>query len=565
MQKNICETVYYADIYLRLSDDDGDKQESNSIRNQRDFITEFLKSMPEIRIHAERKDDGFSGVDFFRPGIQEVLKDVRSGIVNCVVVKDLSRLGRNYIETGKVLQEFAEHSIRFIAINDGYDTANLQGQASSILLPIKNLMNDSYSRDISVKIRSHLEVKKRKGEFVGAFAAYGYLKSPDNKNKLIVDEYAAAVVQDIFRWKLDGMSQQGIADRLDADGVLCPSEYKRSLGMKYIAGFKRNAQSNWSAVAVGRILKNPLYIGTMVQGKTGRPNYKIKKLVEKPQEEWICVENSHEPIISKLDFETVNKLLQTDTRIATQKKTVYPFAGLLFCADCKQNMVRKTVPANGKKYFYYICSTNRANPHMCMSHRINEKRLMDAVQNGIRSHLEAILSIEKTLAFIATLPAEDIAVKKIDRQLDKLKADYEQAMHFKMSAYESYVEHILSEAEFKQYQKVYTEKCEMIAAAITRRQEELDAISKAGSAKSEWIEHFKSFRNVDVMERKSLVKIVEQIYVHEGNRIEIIFKHHNEYRAAVAYIEQHIRENTAQMEIEQCMKEHTVPAKEEAV
>ncbi len=190
---------------------------------------------------------------------------------------------------------------------------------------------------------------------------------------------------------------------------------------------------------------------------------------------------------------------------------------------------------------------------------------MDAVQNGIRSHLEAILSIEKTLAFIATLPAEDIAVKKIDRQLDKLKADYEQAMHFKMSAYESYVEHILSEAEFKQYQKVYTEKCEMIAAAITRRQEELDAISKAGSAKSEWIEHFKSFRNVDVMERKSLVKIVEQIYVHEGNRIEIIFKHHNEYRAAVAYIEQHIRENTAQMEIEQCMKEHTVPAKEEAV
>ena len=173
--KNLtAQAVYTADIYLRLSDDDGDKPESNSIKNQREFITEFLKSMPEIRIHAERKDDGFSGVDFFRPGIQEVLQDVRSGAVNCVVVKDLSRLGRNYIETGKVLQEFADHGVRFIAINDGYDTANAQGQASTILLPIKNLMNDSYSRDI-------------------------------------------------FRWKPEGMSQQGIADRLNADGVLSPS------------------------------------------------------------------------------------------------------------------------------------------------------------------------------------------------------------------------------------------------------------------------------------------------------------------------------------------------------
>ena len=312
MKNLTAQAVYNADIYLRLSDDDGDKPESNSIKNQREFITEFLKSMPEIRIHAERKDDGFSGVDFFRPGIQEVLQDVRSGAVNCVVVKDLSRLGRNYIETGKVLQEFADHGVRFIAINDGYDTANAQGQASTILLPIKNLMNDSYSRDISVKIRSHLEVKKRKGQFVGAFAAYGYLKSPDDKNQLVVDDYAAEVVRDIFRWKLEGMSQQGIADRLNADGVLSPSEYKRSLGMKYISGFKSNPQAKWSAVAVGRILKNPLYIGVMVQGKTGRPNYKIKKLMEKPEDEWISVSGAHEPIISEVDFRTVSGLLCRD-------------------------------------------------------------------------------------------------------------------------------------------------------------------------------------------------------------------------------------------------------------
>ena len=533
LQKNL---IYNASSYSRLSDDDGDKPESNSITNQKEFIREYLKSMPEIRLCSERVDDGFSGVDFFRPDFQRMMTDIRVGTINCVVVKDLSRLGRNYIETGKYLNEFAERGIRFIAINDGYDSANPQGQANTILIPIKNLINDSYSRDISVKVRSHLEVKKRKGEFVGAFAAYGYLKSPDNRNQLIVDEYAAAVVQDIFRWKLEGMSQQGIADRLNESGVLSPSEYKRSLGLKYTSGFQLNPQALWSAVAVERILKNPVYLGVMVQGKRGRPNYKIKTSVEKPENAWIRVENTHEPIVSEDDFRTVNGLLQTDTRIATDEKTVYLFSGLLFCADCHENMVRKTVSAKGKKYFYYTCSTNRADRNGCTTHNISESLLIDTVTDCIRAHIDSILNIEKALDFIATLPAQKEEAKKVDRQIEKLKAEHEQAMLFKVKAYEKYIEGILPESTFKEYQAVYTKKCEEIETAMKSRKQELDAIVNADTKTNDWINYFKAFQSVDKLERKILVKLINKIYVHERNRIEIIFKYQNEYMAVVESI-----------------------------
>ncbi len=541
--------VYNAATYSRLSDDDADKggkRESDSIVNQKEYIREYLKSIPEIRICSERADDGFSGVDFFRPDFQRMLEDIHSGAVNCVVVKDLSRLGRNYIDTGKYLQEFARLGVRFIAINDGYDTANLQGQASTILLPIKNLMNDSYSRDISVKIRSHLEVKKRRGEFVGAFAGYGYRKDETDKNRLVIDDYAAEVVRDIFKRKLEGMSQQGISDYLNDNGVLSPAEYKRSLGMKYHTGFKCNPHAKWTAVAVGRILRNPLYIGSTVQGKTGRPNYKIKTLTPKPQEDWIIVPNTHEGIVTEEEFQTVNGIMRRDMRIPSSETTVYPLSGLIFCAGCQQNMVRKTVPAKGKKYLYYTCSTNRADKTACTTHNISEPQLMAAIEAAIHTHIESVINIEKTIEFIAALPEQTTDAQKVDQQIEKLKSDHEQYMTYKMKTYESFVSGMISKTDFQNYQKIYTDKCEEIERAVAKRQEELEAILNAGNPHNDWIEHFKAFRfKENLLDRTCLIRLIDRILVHEGGRIEIIFKYHNEYRAALAYIEQKIKdENT---------------------
>lgn len=226
MEKN---HIFQAAVYSRLSREDGDvsdasKAESNSISNQKELIRNFLKDKQDIQVVSERTDDGFSGVNFERPAFQLMLEDIRQGKVNCVIVKDLSRFGRNYIESGRYLEKiFPMLGVRFISVNDNYDSLAGKSQTDEIVLPFKNLINDAYCRDISVKIRSHLDIKRRKGEFIGSFTVYGYQKDERNHNRIVADDYASKVVQDIYAWKIGGMSQQGIADKLNRQGVLSPA------------------------------------------------------------------------------------------------------------------------------------------------------------------------------------------------------------------------------------------------------------------------------------------------------------------------------------------------------
>ena len=216
---------YLTAQYLRLSQEDGDKEESNSIRNQRDLISDFAAQHNDIRIVDEYVDDGYSGANFERPAFQKMIEDIKKQKINCIIVKDLSRLGRNYIETGKYLEKiFPRLGVRFVSITDNYDSANEPGDLDQIIVPFKNLINDAYCRDISLKVRSQFEVKRKNGKYVGSFAMYGYCKDPVDKNHLIVDEYAAEIVQLIFNMKLDGYSPQHIADKLNEMHVLTPLE-----------------------------------------------------------------------------------------------------------------------------------------------------------------------------------------------------------------------------------------------------------------------------------------------------------------------------------------------------
>ena len=256
MKETLSNKVYRAGLYLRLSKEDIDKEAnakdtSDSIVHQRDLVLDFIKNRDDIEAVDEFIDDGFSGVDFQRPAFLRLIREIEAGNIDCVICKDLSRFGRNYIEAGRYLEQmFPDKNIRFIAINDGYDSV-ARHQSDDLIIPFRNVINDAYCRDISVKIRSQLQIKRQKGEFISPFATFGYRKAEDDRHRLEVDEFAANIVREIFTWKLDGLSQQGIANRLNEKGVLSPMDYKQTCGMKFKSGFQINSQSKWTAVAVG--------------------------------------------------------------------------------------------------------------------------------------------------------------------------------------------------------------------------------------------------------------------------------------------------------------------------
>lgn len=325
-----------------------------------------------------------------------MMEDIRSGKVNCVVTKDLSRFGRNYIEVGKYIEKiFPYLGVRFIAINDQYDS--IQNDISvNMMVPFKNLLNDAYCRDISIKIRSSLEVKRKKGDFVGAFAPYGYQKSKADKNKLEEDKEAAQVVRLIFQLYLQGNSAYQIAAKLNKKDVLTPMDYKKEKGSAFYTGFKKNLQSEWTHMHILRILKNPVYIGTLVQGRETTANYKVKKKKIKEQDQWNYIENVHHPIISSIDFYNVQKLLQMDTRTGTEGN-VYCLSGMVICGNCGFHMVRKTVPSGQKRFVYYVCAAHKAKKEICSFHSVNVQILEECVLKVVNFQIEKMEGTEEVL------------------------------------------------------------------------------------------------------------------------------------------------------------------------
>ena len=552
MLSNNLSKTYLCGGYLRLSKEDEDiaKSEtlqSNSIENQKEYIEDYLQSKPEIRVVDFYIDDGYSGVNFDRPDFQRMLQDIKDKKINCVIVKDLSRLGRNYIEVGKYIERlFPFLGVRFIAINDNFDSADDAALSNNIIVPFKNLINDAYCRDISIKIRSHLEVKRKRGEFIGAFPVYGYMRGED-KNKLIVDPCAAEIVKEIFAMKMEGMSQQAIADELNRLGVLSPAEYKKEQGSGYKTVFQTHSRAKWTAVAVLRVLTNEVYMGTLIQGKESTPNYKVRVREKKPKEEWIRVENAHEAIISRTDFELISDILQKDTRVSTGKSAVSVYSGYLVCADCGCSMVRKKVRSGSLEYVYYVCSGNKKDKDICSSHRISENTLNMAITKTLQLHLKQLGDLQESIRYIRETSGNSDKIKKLVLQSEKRKEDIEKYNRLKLECYEDYKKELITQDEYMLFKKELDNRIEEIQRAITELGKKKRMLLDGRYEKESLLEKFLTSKEIE-LKRSILVRFISRIYVYEDHRIEIIFRYQDEIRQLLGIVEE-IKQEVALEEV----------------
>ena len=527
-------TRYRTALYLRLSREDGDKTESDSIANQRTLLEAYAADHPELCIVDEFVDDGYSGSNFERPAFQNLFRELEQGTINCILVKDLSRFGRNYIEVGRYLERiFPVMRVRLIAVTDNYDSQSAWKTSDSIMVPMRNLLNDAYCRDISIKTRSSLDVKRRNGDFVGAFTVYGYMKAEDNKNSLVPDPYAARVVCDIFRMRLEGASASKIASELNRLGILSPLAYKKNNGLPYAKkGYADKADCKWSATTIIRILQDETYTGTLVQGKQGTPHYKIKQMEQRPASEWVRVPDAHEALIARQDFELVQRIKGLDTRTSPNEDTVYLFSGILICGCCGSRMTRKTNRANGKEYHYYYCPTGKkkgcAHPVM-----LKESSLIDCVRDSLKAYIGNIASLEALLTGIDQSSINQALAKEYSDHITDNERRLEQVLEFKARLYESLVGGMLTKEEYASYKAKYTKQAEDIRESVRVLKEKLTEVLENRSERNRWISQFTQFSTLETLDRRALIHMVQSIRVRGKKELDITFTHEDEYKKAL--------------------------------
>ena len=533
--------VYNTGAYVRLSVLDGHKEDSDSIENQQDMLLRFIEDDPSLALHSVYVDNGETGVNFERDSFERLLDDIRLGRVNCVIVKDLSRFGRNYIEAGDFLEKvFPYLGIRFIAINDGYDSLN-PATCDGLSMHLKNLVNDVYARDISGKIGPVLRGKQERGEFIGAWAAYGYLKSEDDKHQIIVDDETAPVVRDIFEWRLQGLSYQGIARKLTEYGIPSPSAYRYSKGL---AKKQKFANSPWRIQTIKGILCNEVYLGHMVQGRKRESLFHGQKQTYLPKEEWIIVENTHEAIIDRHIFESVQRLNEQKTqeyhakqeRFAEVVNTENILKGLVYCGECGTNLVRyKNVRENKQKeprfhvWYNYICPVHAADPNRCSFLSVSETALLDVVFSVIQTQLSSALDMEKLIKTVGKRTVVKTKKQEIKQRINKTKDGLIRLHRMRESLYDDYLAELMNERDYLYARNRYNEQEAELTALLGELTAQEQEIKETRTEENPWMQAFLSFRDEPQITRKMVQALVDRVIVHSPTAVTVQLRYQEEY------------------------------------
>lgn len=511
---------YKAAIYARLSKEDDNKtgDDSESIKNQITLITEYAEKQG-INICETYIDDGISGTTSERPNLERMINDISEKKINMVITKDLSRLSRNYIDTGRFLEVlFPEYNVRYISLLDGIDTGS--ESYNDDITPFKGVLNDMYAKDISRKITSVKRNKQKQGLFIGGKAPYGYKKSPTNKNAIIIDEYAAEIVRHIFKLATDGISCHQIAMTLTGENIPTPAQYA-NIQLKKKAPFS----GKWSSERISEMLQNEVYIGNMVQGRVRKASYKSKKLVKLPREEWIVVENTHEAIIDKETFQKVGELIKSRTR--TRHRTYdFPLKGIVFCKECGYSLAAiKRNLAGDKSVMYFVCRTYQrfTQLHECTCHCVRVEDVSNAVIDEVRKVCQNYLNYLDTQKLTEKAQKQIQAeLRKQGRDITALKTKIES---IRMKIDSAYDDKLSGNIDNQTFQRIYAKLRDEEAAARTKLTELENSKKDNPSISEDKIRELaKRFTESENYTRELFVSLIERIELSENKELDIHFK-----------------------------------------
>ena len=528
------EMIWRVGKYIRLSREDGNVI-SESVVNQNQILSDeipaFFADTP-YEVTDTYIDDGTSGTtDMERQDFQRMVEDVKCGRINCIIVKNLSRAFRNSANQGRFLEEFIPlYNTRFISLyQPRIDTFLDPEIVHSLEVGITGFMNEQYAYKTSADVRRTFRHKREKGEFIGAFAPYGYAKDPDNKNALVIDLDAAQVVRDIFSWFVSqGMSKAGIARRLNAYGIPNPAAYKRSKGLRYRNPHCTHNDGLWSPSTVARMLQNPLYIGVMRQGRQKVISYKVHKRTSVPEKEWFIVEDAVPAIIDKDIFQAAQNLHRQDTRTAPGRQEVYLFSGLIRCADCGKGMARHT----SRNLVYYQCRTNRdKSKARCTRHSIRLDILEKAVLAAVQTQIAFADSIPEIIAGLDRAPAAQRESQRLKGLSEQRERELEKTAEVLDGLYMDWKSGDITRSQYRRMKVRLEEQARRLQETIAHIQSERRAASSGPD--DPCLTAFLQYGNIQHLSRSLLTELVSAVYVHEDKSIDIACDFADPYRRIV--------------------------------
>ena len=509
---------YKATAYIRLSYTDDHSSESDSVSNQRKLIENFVERNPDIEVVSEKIDDGYSGIIFDRPAFKEMMQDVTDGNINCVIVKDLSRLGRNYLQTGYLIEDFfPRNGVRYIAMNDGIDTL----RENNDIAPFKNILNEMYSKDISKKVHSSYLLKAQQGQFTGCVAPFGYRKDPEDKNHLLVDEETAPIVRQIFLWALEGHGPNFIRRRLEEQKVPCPTWWNRERGFrnvrtKWEKKDPENGRYMWDFSVIKDILMNPVYTGAIASQKKDY-RFKIGTIGEKKPQDWIVVEERHEPLIDSKSFAIVQDKLKSRQRPRQDGETSL-FAGLIKCGECGKSLTIRTTHAKHPQQIYACKTYGAFGKNHCTQHRVEYDTLYRLVLNKIRACAKAALTDGEAIAgkLTDTCEAEQKGQREAwERSLAKDEERIGVLEKMVLRLYEDMMAGRISDTNFNlMLGRTQTEQAEL-KARVEEARKKLSDEAKIENDARQWIDAIQEYADITELDAATLNRLIKEIVVHE--------------------------------------------------